>query len=412
VIGEARARSLDLLRRCATGHGFIASSDFAHYTAVWARDACIAGLGAVASDDPILLRAAIATLDTLARAASPLGQIPAVVRPAEGTWDWAEGGAVDTTAWFVILAGRVCSAVEDKGLVARWWPAVVDGMRWLAHQDVTGTGLLSAAPSTDWMDAALTRSGRTLNLNALYAWAAAEAGDLAGSIGVEPPADVDRIRRAVDAWFWPDPDLDVAALYPFGFSHQALRVAYREAGSLVRRHYASHIVHAGYFEVCDVLANLIAIVGGVASPVRARAILDHFAASNVTWPYPSRSLEAPVGATDRSSMLVPSAEKSISERWQNAPGRYHNGAVWPFIGGFHALAEARAGRVPRAVGLLERVAQANSLGQWSFPEWIDEHGAPHGARHQAWNAGSFLLAAASVRETSGTPGSDFSDEMG
>jgi hypothetical protein len=395
IVELARDRSVDLLRACATPYGFVASSRFDHYRSVWARDACIAGLGALASNDPDLIACAGATLDTLAAGMTPLGHVPAVVRPEAEEWDWGEGGVVDSNLWFVILAGRHFAVTGDLDRAGRWWPAVERALRWIAHQDVTGSGLISAAPSTDWMDAALTRSGRTLHLNVLHAWAAREAATTAGRLGRAAPVDPDEIRRRVDTWFWPDPSIDVRSLYPHGFGHDALAVAYWEAASPSRTHYLSHIVHAALIDKVDVLANLLAVVAGVADMVRSTRILDELGSE--AYPHPTPALLEAVQPGDPSAMLVSVAEAVIPPRWQNRPGRYHNGGSWPYIGGFHVLAEVSAGRPEHAAGLLEAVAMSNSVDDWAFPEWIDTEGRPRGAAGQAWNAGAYLLGYRALR---------------
>lgn len=401
MIAEAEERSRSLLEAGLTPGGYVASPSFDHYASIWARDACIAALGALTTGEPRLIEGAAATLDTLAAGASPLGQVPAVVNPQAGTWDWGEGGAVDPSCWLPIVAGHHLAVTGDLERAAGWWPAVEAALAWLAHQDVTGSGLISAAPSTDWMDAALTRSGRTLHLNALYAWAAVEAERMAVALGRAAPTDAAALRRRVDVWFWPDPAVDLGELYAHGFAHQALRVSYWEAGSFRRRHYASHIVHAAYVEACDVLANLIAVLGGVAGADRAVQVLAGLDREEVLYPYPSRSLAEPVGPRDGTGMLIAAAEVNIPPRWHNRPGRYHNGAVWPYIGGFHAAALAGRSAPEAGWSVLDRLAAANALDGWSFPEWIDRDGAAGGARHQLWNAGSFLYGLSALRRAGG-----------
>lgn len=384
----AYERSVELLHRAATSHGFVASPSFDHYAVVWARDALISALGGLAVADEKLIAATAATLDTLATHASALGQIPAVVAPARDQWDFAEGGAVDPSAWFPIVAAAHLESTGDREGAERWWPAVAKAVQWLRHQDVTGSGLISAAPSTDWMDAALTRSGRTLHLNVLYAAAEEAAHRMATVLGREFEA-VD-VRDAVDAWFWPVPGVDAGSLFPHGFAHDATRIAYWEAASANRRHYLSHIVHSAFVDRCDVLANLLAVRFGVADPIKADTILDHLA--DAADPHPTRTFPDPISAGDGSGMLISVAEASIPERWRNRAGTYHNGAAWPYVGGFHVEALAAVGRADEARAMLQRLAAVNQLGEWSFPEWVDSDGLPSGASLQTWNAGTYVLA--------------------
>ncbi|HSJ28001.1 MAG TPA: amylo-alpha-1,6-glucosidase [Acidimicrobiia bacterium] len=388
-IEESFERSVDLLSRAATTHGFVASPSFDHYAAIWGRDASIACLGALATGRPDLVRTAAATLDTLSAHASPLGQIPAVMIPARGEWDFGEGGVVDTTAWFVIAVGRYLGVTGDAERTRTWWPAVQNAITWLGYQDVTGSGLVSAAPSTDWMDAALTRSGRTLHLNALYVWAVRSGEQIACELGEAWTVGGDELADRFDAWFWPRRDLDPATLYPHGFAHDATRIGYWEAATPARTHYLSHIVHAAFVETCDVLANLMAVAAGIPDAGRAALILESLEPS--ADPFPTRTFPQPIGIGDGSGMLISTAEASIPHRWRNRPGAYHNGAAWPYIGGFHAEAAARHLGRDAATALLDRVAAANALGDWSFPEWIDADGLPAGASHQTWNAATFVL---------------------
>lgn len=389
VVQEGAERSLAVLHSAATPHGFVASPAFDHYAVIWARDALISSLGAVRSGDPELIAAAAATLDTLAGRMSPLGQVPAVVAPARNVWDFAEGGVVDATAWLPIVVGEWLDATGDRDRARTWWGAVARCLGWLAHQDVTGTGLLSVAPSTDWMDAALTRSGRTLHINALHAWAVRAASVLADALGeaFEPP--IPDVGRRVDAWFWPDPDVEVSGLFDHGFMHAALVEQYAALATRPRDHYVSHIVHAAFIDVIDVLANCVTVLAGVASPGRAATVLRALAPAADPWP--SRTLPHPIERGDRGGMLLESVDDVIDPRWRNSPGRYHNGAAWPFVGGFHAAAAATALGHDAGVRILERVAGANELGGWRFSEWIGANG-PDGAPNQTWNAGTYLYA--------------------
>jgi hypothetical protein len=78
---------------------------------------------------------------------------------------------------------------------------------------------------------------------------------------------------------------------------------------------------------------------------------------------------------------------------QNMPWQYHNGGIWPFVGGFWILALAACGMRGEAEQDLVRLARANQLGNWAFNEWL--HGQtfqPCGMSGQSWNAAAFLLA--------------------
>jgi glycogen debranching enzyme len=406
VTDMALERSLDLLGRAATEHGFVASPAFDHYAVIWVRDAAISSIGALLSSKDELVAAAIASMRTMGRATTPLGQVADVARPEQGYWDWGDGGVVDATAWYVILAGAVLRSTGDVESIRDQWPHIVQAMSWLRHQDVTGTGLLSVAPATDWMDGSLTRSGRTLNINVLYQWAAKAASRIARSLGEPNPIDHDDVAERINTLFWPTSDRGPETLLkdsgveviPEVFPHPAMVDAHAEAASDERRHYVSHVIHADHDEHCDTLANLISICTRVADAHQSAAILDFLDDLDLARPYPTRVWDRPVTPDEPSSMYYAGVDRHLHPRWRNPPYAYHNGAVWPFVGGFHVAALALAGRSDEAAGLLVELAEANRVGQWGFHEWLDgESGEPSGAPQQTWNAGMYVLAWHAVR---------------
>ena len=403
-VDEAYEQSLALLRDASTPGGFVASPALDHYAAVWGRDAVIASLGALETGEGRLVDTAVATLRTLATTQTPAGQIAAVVRPERNAWDFGEGGVVDVTAWFVVLAAAVVRVTGDLRLAKESWETVRRAAGWLMAQDVTGTRLVSVAPATDWMDSSLVRSGRTLHVNVLFHWAAVAAGELSTVVSEPPPVDAADLRRRIDMLFWPDPAVPPEELYrglgmriPHPFPHEATSSAFAAAAMPDRTHYVSHVVHSHFEESCDVLANLLAIVAGVADDDRAGRILGHLERRNADVPVPTRSWLDPVDDDNSPHMRIREVERFLDPRWHNEPGTYHNGGAWPYIGGFHALAAARAGFDDAARDLLRRVASANSAGsvggRWRFAEWFDATtGEPAGASRQTWNAGAFVLA--------------------
>ncbi len=390
LVAECRERSRDLLHRAAGPAGFVASPEDDHYDAVWVRDAAVACLGAHRTGDPALLAAARATIETMLGHPGPAGQVPNTVW-RDGTADWGEAGAADPSAWAVIVTADHHAATGDTTLLTAAAPLLRDAWTWLASQDPANTGLVSSAPATDWMDSSLQRSGWVLHVNVLAAWAAGALEALAGVIG-PVAADAARRRERLDAIFWPAPGAAE-------FRHHASQAAYAAAVRADRRHYLSHVSHAAFVDRCDVLANLLAVVSGVASADRAGKIVDGLHEMRVAEPHPTRTWDEPATADhDPWQMWDRAAERHIPERWRNPPYRYHNAGVWPYVGGFHAAALAVAGRTGAARLLLERVAAANRIGGWGFHEWLDGRtGEPGGARAQAWNAGAFLFADEVIR---------------
>jgi glycogen debranching enzyme len=87
----------------------------------------------------------------------------------------------------------------------------------------------------------------------------------------------------------------------------------------------------------------------------------------------------------------------MSRHHQNFAWQYHNGGIWPMVGGFWIMALLGAGYRDRAQEELVKLARACALGDWQFNEWL--HGQSHslsGMPGQSWNAASFLLAEAAL----------------
>jgi len=405
LVTAGHAAALDLLHASAHPEGFVASASFRHYNAIWARDASITMLGANASGDPALLACSRATIETLARVQSHLGQIVNAYWPDRSYWDWGETGATDATAWFVIAAIDYWKVTGDDRFLQRVRPHIERALEWLSFQDANNVGLITSPEAGEWMDSSLNRSGKVLYVNVLYEWALRGAGDIAGD-GLGYLEAADALRDRIRLFFWPRRESDYSRLldhvpYPSGarrdFPHPASLRAYAVAIDPNRRFFLSHGTFGRFFDRCDVLANVLAVLTGVADADQAGKILDYLRHAGAGNPYPARSwVVAENGLDQPYELLKPAADANQDERWRNAPNRYHNGAVWPFIGGFYAAALARSGRQAAHEDIMTRLAAANRLavdGEWGFHEWIDAGtGAPGGTGAQAWNAGAYVFA--------------------
>ena len=405
LVDDAAERSIELLREALHPEGFVASPADDHYASIWGRDSAMACLGASRSGDEALIEGVEANLRTLASKATPHGQVPNVYWPERGYWDWGEGGTTDATAWLVIALAEHVAATGRDAIATELWPAVESGMRWLRYQEITGSGLIDSPAGGDWMDGTLRRVGRVFHVNVLYHWAAASAMRLAERLGEQAPMDPASIARKIDGLFWPAPGSDLADLstadYPneatAEFPHPLAVREFQRVSIADRRHHLALVSFGRFVDRCDVLGESLAIASGLVDGDRAQGILDYLNEEGCADPYPSKTWPEPFLPGAPGSILDTDADALQDERWRNPPGSYHNGAIWPYIGGAHAVAASVAGRDDEARRLLEGVAAANALNEWSFPEWIGvPAGQPDGARRQAWNAGAYLWAYSAI----------------
>lgn len=402
---DAREAAIGVLRRASGHYGFFASAADDHYRSIWARDASVATLGAVASGEPDLRRTGVRSLLTLASCARPNGQIPNTVWVRDGGIyrDWHENGAVDASAWFAIATASAlpdCSPEESDTLLT----AAAAALRWLRDRDINGMGVLWVPPAGDWMDSTLHRSGRTLLANSLYVWALRLLQPLAARhrLDLGPGLGADQTAAAVRTLLWPPDNLDPATLLfeapagvRSGWPHPVLATVLREAHDPDRRWFAAALEATRMREDLDVLGNCIAVISGVADDRQRTLILDALEDLSVSEPFATRALAVPVDPNDRSGLVDPAAERFQDPRWRNAPYRYHNGGAWPFIGGFHAWALRRAGRDEDAGVVCAAVNRTNRIdGRWAFPEWVaGDTGEPSATQQQTWSAAAPLYAA-------------------
>lgn len=399
-----RAAALRLLARANGPDGFVASPSFEHYDSIWTRDAGITSLGAAAAADPSLIDGIRRTLLTLSSHQTDLGMVPNAYWPTTSYWDWGETGSIDAQAWYLVMAGTYYEATRDAAFVRSLLASLRACFTWLRCQDRTGFGLLSSNEANDWMDSSLNRSGIVLHNNVLFYRACRALELICEGLGETGPAVSSAfIRQRINELLWPETGFRYGTLLshaghprPREFPHPASLAGFSQAAH-DRSFYLSHVTFGTYADSCDVLANCLAVAWGVADPDRGALIMSSLGSASVDAPYPSRSWASAVERDDPWGLLKAAAEQTQDPRWRNPPGTYHNGGVWPFIGGFHVVALARVGAVTEARTMLGRLAEANRLraggGEWGFHEWIHARtGEPAGAPDQAWSAGAFILA--------------------
>lgn len=384
---SVRGRAIETIRRCCGPWGLKASGRAVGHHQVWARDSMITAIGARLIQDPAIDAALCASLALLRRHRAPTGAIPnnvdcATLRPNFRAY--ADGGL-----WWI-----VASALLDPD------PATIRAiLGWYECQDVDQSGLLSMQESADWQDLFCTR-GKGLYVNCLYVLALRSAARVFERDWPQESsrcrAAADRTAAAVNTWFWYEGDGNLLRHISHTFSTEGTGEANTESeDSLGRKrwvpekhclrgesYYLPYLGFRAVGEWFDTLANLLAILAGVADDGRTAVILD-FIERHRVGEWPARALTPAIRPGDPD--------------WRdyygtlNTPDHYHNGGVWPFIGGFYVAALVAAGRPYEASAALDRLADLNRRGE--FNEW--HHGVtgePMGVRDQAWSAGMYLFA--------------------
>jgi glycogen debranching enzyme len=379
LIEECRARSIDLLRRNLTPAGILAASpgDRARrrgYTAIFGRDAAICAIGMALSGDPLLERAAAAGLETLGAHQAPNGQIPKFVEQGAREADFWYLGCIDSTLWW-LLARDFLGRRSPPARRAR--PHRVElALQWLLAQEHQRFFLLQQNEASDWADI-MPRSGFVLYTNAL--WYAVKR-----CYGLDRAAET---RANFNGLFHPFS----AALPRYRRARLLNEYVLRRARN--RDLYLSFVNFSFFGEEGDVFGNLLALLCGLADSRASRRTLAALQRSRVSRLYPVRAVTHPIRR--RSALWRPyMARHRQNEIWQ-----YHNGGIWPMVGGFWVIALAAAGRLPQARLELASLARACAVRNWAFTEWLHgTTGAARGMPGQSWNAAAFLMAERAVAE--------------
>jgi glycogen debranching enzyme len=346
---------------------------------IWARDSMIALLGARFASDDRIQEALRASLSLLKQRRAPGGAIPNNVDPAtlhSNFRAYADGGL-----WWIIGSTLLAA---DPGVVR-------ETLRWYEYQDVDQSGLLSMQEGSDWQDLFCTR-GKGLYLNCLYVMALRLAAKLfPGDEGERLRGRAALVAERINAYFWYKGDKNISRHLSQTFSTEGTPL-YDSLGRsrefpqklylTGEQYYLPYIGFRSLGEWFDSFGNILAILSGVADPHQSGLILD-FISRHAMDRWPIRS-------------LTPAVRPGDSD-WRsyygslNAPHHYHNGGVWPFLGGFYIAALVQTDRRESAAAALQNLADLNQRGQ--FNEWHQgETSEPMGAQDQAWSAGMYLFA--------------------
>jgi glycogen debranching enzyme len=384
-----------VLHACIDPLGLKASALSDGYPQVWARDSMITLLGAILLDDEEIRAALRHSLETLGEHQAESGCIPSNVVVADQRTDFR--AYMDGNAWYLIGHRLYFQATRDRAFLERHWPRIRRTCEWLLFQDVYHCGLLAMQEAADWMDHLAVR-GRGLYSNAVAHRGLAAAAELAAGFDREAAGRYARaseeIRSAMQKLLWVDVDHELQKTDFLNEEYDIL-AGYRHSLVRERPYFLPYIGFRTIGHWFDTLGNLLAVLFDIADRRQSELILDYIDEVGVHAPYPAKALYPVILPGDRDW------RDYYLNRNLNLPHHYHNGGIWPFIGGFYVAALVKLGRLEAAERELTRLAEANRLGktrEWEFNEWLHgETGRPMGRELQAWSAGMYLYARESLR---------------
>lgn len=398
LLETAYAKAVEALHRNITPKGFSACSladneiygTDINYRSVWARDGAMTVVWTLDLQDKDIRACQAATLRTLFSHQSPAGQIPANVRIETDEPEYAGVGgiaSIDSALWAIIAMWRYAHESGDWSLVEEYRHGLKRAMDWLGAHDSNGCGLLEIPEAGDWTDL-FARSYHVLYDEVLWYRCLNCYASLLNHLGEEQRSaecrkQASRTRNEILANFWP-------STQPRESTNQHLfAMAQTQLGDA--RYLLAQLSPFGFSWRCDVLGNLLAfLMYDLITPKQAMMTFRFLWGVGVNDPAPVRNLYPAVHAGD------PEWRNYFTVNLLNLPNHYHNGGIWPFIGGLwvrfiHKLGLAEVAR--REMVKLAGLCATGVTNEWEFNEW--HHGVTGramGKAYQAWSAASFIQA--------------------
>jgi len=397
LIAVGYNQALIALRKNITPLGFSACSlednevtgTDSNYRSVWARDGSLTLISTIDLPDADIRAAQKQTLRTLFDNLSPNGQIPANVRIDDGKPDYSGVGgicSIDGGLWAINAFGVYVRKTEDRAFLEEYSGRLQRVMDGLSALDSNNDGLLEIPEAGDWTDL-FGRSYHVLYDEVLWLAANDSYGRLLEFQGkYKLAADYlsrsQFIRGKILSSFWPSTKASATAGQT-NFTDRQFSLG--DSSYLL-----AEITPFSFNWRCDVLGNVLAFLLNALDVDRARVAFKFMWGVGVNEPYPVANLYPTVQAGD------PDWRSYYTVNLLNLPDHYHNGGIWPFIGGMWVRFIHRLGLHEVACRELLRLAQLNRLGknqEWEFNEWIHGRtGRPMGKCFQAWSAAAYIHA--------------------
>jgi len=379
-IEKAKTAALEVLLHNSHGpfHGLPRTAGWG-YPEPYTRDLMISILGIAVSGDKKLIQSIRNVLETLAKNQTEHGHIPSLVHDAD------DRGASDTTPLFLLAAGIFRKVSCEPGFLSE---AVEKAMLWMDFQSPSDRSLVAQQPTSDWRDEQWV-IGKGLYVNTLvYSYLRL----------LDKHDKAEKLRDEMGRF-------TITKDTMHHHVHEGLVVKHKP-------YYAFWSYKMYSSERFDLLGNCLAILSGIAAPSRSDDM--------VSW-----IEEEFQGMRERGEInveippnffpFVKPTDPDWLERYAkyNNPGEYHNGGIWPFIGGFYVAALVAAKRFKLAEEKLVALTRCIKLSrtenlEYGFNEWIKaQDGKPMGQDWQTWSASMYLYAAKCV-ELKSTP---FFDDM-
>lgn len=375
---HAYAASVNLLKKAATPHGFVASvQEHDNYRRIWTRDGTINSLAALLSGDAELIATAKATIETIFDHQHQSGFMPSNVSMSGAVSYGGTVGRADNPSWaviglcqYVLFTGEQEIAVKYHGQVKRCF-SVMDAWEY------NGKHLVYVPQSGDWADEYI-QHGYVLFNQLLRIWALRLAAEIYHQQEWQEKANA--ITEVVRTNFWNNQS--AANLYAPNLAHQLEKAPmdFWFLGFNPSRIYAQF----------DLQANLLAIMLGIGNKEQDQTVITVIKMLFSQMDHLLPSFFPTIQATDPDMQEL---ANNYAYSFRNLPDEFHNGGLWPVWNGWLVAALCMVEETSLAIHITDAIAKANALKDFEFNECL--HGAtgqPIGVPNCAWSAGGYLIA--------------------
>lgn len=396
VIREGYERAIEVILKNITPVGFSACSleendtygGNLNYRSVWARDGAITIIGTISlKNNADIFDCQRKTLETLLEHSSPNGQVPANVSIDTHIPEFAGANgecSIDSGLWLIIAFYDFIKGSGEIDFLRKHFETIKRIMNWLTAYDGNNDSLLEIPEASDWMD----QKGRSYNVlydEVLWYRANICVGRMHELLGENKRAGKyltwsQVIKNSILKNFWPGMRVSSEQYQPFSMPSSPNNGMYLFAQT----------TPFGFGWRCDIFGNILAHLYNVVDKEKASSIFRFIWGSGGNEPFPVRNIYPAVLTRD------PDQRSYQSGNLLNLPNHYHNGGIWPFIGGGWVKSINKLGMNELAMKELYKLAKLNRLGvynKWEFNEWFHgETGRPMGKAYQAWSASEYISA--------------------
>jgi len=397
-------KAVEVVKGHCHNYGMTASGDI-YEPSIYTRDIMMSSLGNLLIRDKEVTNAVRASIELLSKSQSETGMIPTciIIKRSGNEVHYVDS---DPNLWHSLACYWYYKTTLDKNFLEEQIDTIEKSIFWLRCQDVDSCGLLETREGSNWMDA-FPQQHNVLSDNVLWYMTLKAVSDMEKSLGKDASIYeklIDGLKDKINFFLWINQDesreKEISRLfkdiYRKKWTYQINLI--NIAGRPYYIPFSSFLDGADYFES---LGNFLAILSGMTDGEksfgenRSDLILNYVKDVGIDKPYPVKAMFPPLRPGDK--WWKPYMKRGLAFREKaNIPHQYHNGAIWPFIGGFYVAALVRCKRLKEAEQVLLELAKSNQLGcknEWGFNEFLHgETARPMGSDNQLWSASMFIYA--------------------